>query len=604
MHELRLNINENQNNDLEIIVEEYDPNYHRFGIKIMVNGVFYNIGFRRAVACALPLAPVIAGNLELNHFAKYQNLLHDDLVTLLLWINTSSLADQLKHFLSRPENKHFFKPVQPSRHTIDPTGLKNMKVIETASENELVLVSYSFLVPKSDGSSARYVFDGSLFDEVLKAMLATKGKTVPPMPKIHIRSAISKILAGWKYISTIDFTSFFFQISIHSALRNFFGILVNDIFYRLKVLPMGITFAPALAQHVAEFTIKLLRMRYPNINFEAVVWIDNILILTNSIDDNLFLQNQYSNILQEFDIKAKPWEYDPGIQTLTALGLRIDLRDRTIVPSKKTLTKLSTAASALLSDPCLANFFSFSGMVTWISYLSASPLSLRHDFMSILRETSRLAASLLEDEESWFTRRENIISSSLVDDLVCFCNSVIARGDQRPPSSVLWGHTDSSTTGFAGILCDNSLVQIFDHSIRQNPISCDPLCSHRQIAVLEMLAGSLFSLLIPSHPVLSRFKYVRNGRVRYPWLWLVDNTVSKFAIIKGHSSSLLMDRVLRFWLNYGNLPAQVAWVTTLCMRADPLTRPDKFVVTDLSSLPGCSAECRHEIIDVPAWNSL
>lgn len=480
---------------------------------------------------------------------------------------------------------------------------KNNTTLEEVFNNitQLLLSAVAFKVPKSDAETSRFVLDGQDFNELLSLVLQFFNKRLPKMPPITIRRVVQQVLNGWKYMSTNDFKSFFFQFEIHSSLGNFLVVVTESTsnsgnrqrrYYKMRVLPMGITFAPALAQHVALFIRQLLRRRCPDLDFDLVVWIDNILLLSNDKEIDKKLRSEIDSILAELGIVAKGWETPQAVSKGTALGMDIDLVLQSIRPSKKSLEKLTSAHALLLKEPTPRNFFTFHGSVMWICYLASIPLAFVPDFMELIRAESKWIFSQSNSSSSdlWSTRRLTLTTPTALrvyDSVLTLCIRAHVSGRQSIPPPLIAGHTDASTEALAGISLDNRFLFTIVLAIRQE-----------DIALSELFAGALFSIQLRL--------FFGDISPRLPWLWITDNTTAKFAMLKGHSSSTWAESILKFWYNYGILPSYVMWVPTSCMRADTFTRRSLFT-NDYSTLKQCKMDCpscnaSHEVASVPNWN--
>lgn len=590
------------NTPIEILIDEYDPIYRRFNIRIRINNQTISIGhLRNATPCLLPLAPVIACTFNFQHLRQQSSFLplHSDLSTLISWINSTKLTDLLQDYINKHQQQYLLlKSTPTSSNNIELQQLVNEKVIvEVQDPTKLMLIATAFKVAKSNGKESRLVYDGQNFDTLIEQALEYKQQTLPKMPPINIRNVTAQILNGWNYISSNDFKSFFYQFQIHPTLSNFFGIKVqlpNGKFkyYKMIVMPQGINFSSSLAQHVALYTKQLLQLQFPNLHFDLVVWIDNILLLTNKLEDDLTLRKAYDLILQQFGIQAKDWE--TGTQ-LEVLGLKIDLtqNNKSITPCTRSMEKFTTALNNFTTTPTPRNFLAFHGSAMWMCYVGNIPLCFIPDFMDTIRSESRWIASFKNPSEvPWDTTRKELNNNTLFE----LCNNIYnickrARLTQHqhqfPPLHA--GFTDASTESMAGISHDNRFAFNFK-------LSCNP----QEIFTTELLAAALYSITLRLH--------FGDITPRLPWLWIADNTVAKYAILKGHSASTIAEMILRFWCNYGIIPSHVMWVPTKCMKADGFTRSSEFT-TNVYNLQNCNNETcnknnnEHEAFPVPNWNT-
>jgi hypothetical protein len=593
---------------IEIVVDDYDPDYHRFNIRLVINGVTVSFGHLnpRTGAINLAYAKVVALTFDIPRFNELAKEVpfHPDLVTLLRWVNTSTLHDWFVDFKNKfPEkwNAALSAGRTLTAQEAETNVLVDMKVIQpvdVSNASQLLIIAPTFKVPKSCGKLARSVYNGQRFDTVLQEVLKWKNLQVPPMPNLSIRTVVKQILSGWKYISSNDFTSFFFQIKIHPMLGNLLGIEVhlgNDRrFFKMIALPMGITFSPALAQHIALVLKQYLKQKIAHIDFDIVVWIDNILILTNTPEDNEFVRNEFDKLLQHLGIAAKAWEFpDPETNVITALGLEINLHQQIIKPSAKSIKKLNDAFDELSSEANPRSFFVFQGLVMWMSYFGNIPLCFMTDFMEIVRKESRWLASFTSRTATvpWYDRRSELDNGNvrtLAGSIRQRCINLIVKGPlySLPPSLI--ASSDASATMIAGLTLDHKLA-----------FSLPLVVSPRLIFLSELLAGALLSVMIRHS-----FPFVCPP---LPWLWLTDNTIAKFAVVKGHSASPLAEEILRFWFKFGLFPSHVMWVPTDCMPADKLTRRETFA-TSFSELKSCELKNpgdqvhSHPVAEIPCWN--
>jgi hypothetical protein len=70
------------------------------------------------------------------------------------------------------------------------------------------------------------------------------------MPNLPGIEDIMKMVVGASTLGTIDLVSFFHQLLLPKCVRNFFAFTFKGKVYRMKVLPMGWTLSPAIAQYV------------------------------------------------------------------------------------------------------------------------------------------------------------------------------------------------------------------------------------------------------------------------------------------------------------------------------------------------------------------
>jgi hypothetical protein len=518
--------------------------------------------------CRLPLAAVTAGTL--NYDALYEmfretglNRVHTDLRMMLNWIRTTSLADRLQKFLESDDTTSSSSTVGET--TTITQQLKIAVTVRPEHYRNLRLVTTAFLVPKSDNVSSRFIWNGKKFDKLFKRA----GFFIPRMPTLDIRNAIIKLLdPRWKFVTQTDFRSWFFQFALHPSISHYFGFRINDALLRMIVLPQGIGFSPALAQHtslfIASYVASQLQRRQLNIEYDFVIWIDNIILLTRTAADATTVKNVFDETTARLNIAKKPWEDGSNNgTTTTALGLDIDLRQQILRPSSRLVHNFVTAQQNFVQRPTAQNFFSVTGSIIWLAFIGRIPLCFASAFMHLLRATSRQA--LHEQSRIWANDyifdREQIQTVNAAADLV---NNVVITPFEHPCAS-LRAYTDASTTALAGFVFDTTQQLPDPRSIYIVPIAS----TSTRILPAELLAGALLSILR---------RHVQHEHDDNA-VWITDNRSAHYAIIKGHSSSDICDRVLRLWLAHGAMPTHTQWVDTTSMPADKLTRADKYPTT-------------------------
>ena len=490
-------------NPLEILVDDYDPDYRRFNIRLVVNGVTVSFGHLnpRSGVCTFPYAPISALTFNIPRFRQLAKIskFHPDLDILLRWIDSSYLFDSFTAFKKECRDEWDSTLTGNTKTSSDTEvhKLVEMNAIRQVGPEEvdrILLSAPAFKVEKSDGKSARFVYNGKRFDAVLEKVVKWKKIEIPQMPSLSIRGALRQILRGWKCISANDFTSFFFQIPIHPSLGNLLGLSVEinnkKSHYKMKGLPMGITFSPAVAQHIGLFLKQYIKEITTDIDFDMVIWIDNILVLTNSDDDNKKIREKFDALIGELNIIAKKWEFPDDDGTITALGMEINLQQQRVRPAKKSIEKMNKAFDELCSTATPRSFFTFQGLIMWMSYMGTIPLCFMDDFMKIVRTQSKWLATFTTatDTVPWFDRRPDLDNDQLRNicgDVRNLCLNIIVQGPLHSLPPAIISHTDASTEALAGISLDNKLVYCLPCKI-----------NHRLIHVSEILAGALQSVLM------------------------------------------------------------------------------------------------------------
>ena len=592
--------------DLEVLLEWYDVQYKRyFTIRISQAGRIvadHRISaLVRPSMCTLPLGTVAAATFDYDTlrrlFGLMGNAVHRDLRTMFEWLTTSTLADRLRdHIRGDPSCLERAKPCdQTCLRGLSPRDLSTAGIARR-HEGDVDFSAVAFRVPKSDGATSRFVWNGHEYDKLHQDVM---GKP-PKMPTLHPRDVVARILSGWRHISAVDFTSWFFQFGLPPALQTFFSFkMCRNTTMCMTVLPMGVCWAPTWAQHVALFITQVARRNLEeyNIVFDVVVWIDNLVVLSNSAADSERVQRAIDEVCRQLNVKTKPWECEGDGSSITrTLGFEVNLRDQWLRPAAKSRDKLDAAIDEFRTKRTPAQYFTLVGNLMWFAFVGAHSLCLFGRFMRFLREQSQRAIAAKEQHQ-WTTPDTTTFSDDIfnvVHEVYAAVRGTIVHGQQRrpPPSRIKWS-TDASPQAAAGV-----------NNYNNDDVFVLPLATTaRGILPAELLAGFLASLL-----------YDEDRRRHHPSVtWVTDNQAAYYAVLKAHSANELADIILCAWLLLSKLPDHVTWVPSNCQPADAFTRTENFPTsTDqyirlLNSHRATCTRCAtdsHETATVPLYDNL
>jgi hypothetical protein len=108
----------------------------------------------------------------------------------------------------------------------------------------LKFISTYFAVPKSDGSTARSIFNGRRLSKQFKSPPSVNLCEIPLM----LQKSAEIAQKGPVYIGVGDIRHWFHQIPVGKDLRNYFGLRMGASFFRWTCLPMGWAWSPLIAQ--------------------------------------------------------------------------------------------------------------------------------------------------------------------------------------------------------------------------------------------------------------------------------------------------------------------------------------------------------------------
>jgi hypothetical protein len=185
-------------------------------------------------------------------------------------------------------------------------------------------------------------------------------------PTVRFRNAAARaqIISRHSWAAQLDFASWFDQIPLEEAVRPFFGIRQRSRLFRMAVLPMGFRPSAAIGQALT-WCITDVDPSALGAGCTIITYIDNILILGPSPEavkklTELIIQRavsvgaQFSEGLTKmtadarFAAEAGKPEHQPT-QSFDFLGMRYDLRDKTVRQSRKTADKVRAVLNYLTS---------------------------------------------------------------------------------------------------------------------------------------------------------------------------------------------------------------------------------------------------------------
>ena len=142
------------------------------------------------------------------------------------------------------------------------------------------------LVKKKDGSF-RFCVD-------LRKVNAVTRKDSFPMPLV---SDTLDALSGTKYFSTLDLKSGYWQIEMHPESPEKTAFVTHNGLYKFNVMPFGLTNSGASFQRLMGHILRGLEYRF------ALIYIDDIIIFSKSIDEHLTHLEEVFRRLREANVK-------------------------------------------------------------------------------------------------------------------------------------------------------------------------------------------------------------------------------------------------------------------------------------------------------------
>jgi len=536
-------------------------------ISCTANGVKIRLREPRLPAPILPLGKITEQRLELGGLYRLPIPPDGDLTSLLNLLSGPDLKEMIKNSKIHPKDGVKHPPISRNMLRYLPT-LRTQGIFGSGRKRKPWNVFIPiFTVPKAGGKECRLIGDCTPLNERL-----------PPPPSMEL-CALHSVIEGLldKYwLTQLDAMSYFYQFPLGEHAMDIFVSRVGGprgIFSTVhwRSMPMGWSYAPAIAQRTSNLFVQNVKFLNPNIALFA--WVDNFLFG----GDTTVEVNQATRDFEAFgrDVNLTLKEGGQPVQEMEALGMRWDVRDANkdlhhVELSSTHKKALLEGLNDLQTEPTGRKLFGVFGQGMWGTYaVLREPLSLYPHLMSTIRaEAIRLAKS---DRKAW---DEPInIPSEASRDLECLCakmmtarchlgdlkQSPVTENDWSDASGAPimgWGHVWS----FAG---QKVSLAAGDHDLDS-------------IFVAELLAAA---------NTWNTAAHNRPGCV--PNLH-VDNSAAANALLKGHSSNAAGDLILRRL--HEQLPpgarAKVTWIPSACNRSDGLSRRVRMVSE--------SCSCGHE----------
>lgn len=169
------------------------------------------------------------------------------------------------------------------------------KITQDLLYHGLIRKSYSpyaapaLLVPKSDGSW-RMVVDYKKLNNITI-------KDNHPLP--HMEQTIQRLGGGYKFFSTLDMKSGFWQIPIKEEDRHKTAFITPDGLYEWNVLAQGLKNSPPSFQRV------MAEVLAPCRHF-SLVYIDDIVVFSRSFDEHVDHMQQLLSMLSKYNFQLNP----------------------------------------------------------------------------------------------------------------------------------------------------------------------------------------------------------------------------------------------------------------------------------------------------------
>jgi hypothetical protein len=317
--------------------------------------------------CKAPLASITKNRMSLQ---KIEAMMTVERRKWLKWLNGATLASYVH---DRSPGTYVGRYMDDERER-----LTEWDVLE--STNALGLTMPVFKVPK--GEEARLIIDC----RQLNSQLPRPGHM--ELPDLH---QVYERLLSCNYISQYDGKSYFYQIPLQPNARDFFqvrlgGIRGNFTKHRLTVLPMGYSYAPAIAQAISNTVLEAaLQGESAVIGF---AWVDNFLFGSNDREALHRTTEKFKTLCARVNIELKD-ERVEGATEMELLGAKIDVKKGTIGISGKLREGLVAEGRKLEQQTKVTRreVYAALGKVLWIYWaITRRPLATCERLLIIMRE--------------------------------------------------------------------------------------------------------------------------------------------------------------------------------------------------------------------------
>lgn len=398
----------------------------------------------KRVSCHLPLAPIAPPSFD---FVALQSLFQECEAD----VDTRYVAD----IFTQDTIADFLKmQTAETAHTVVREKIIAEAVDELCRQHTLTQVFQepqgyafnlpAFLIPKHDSISSRLIIDCRELNKRLT------GFPLPKMPLPSVADIIQTSLK-YKYMTTRDARCMFYQFPIPQSLADRLHIRVADRrgafrVFKLNVLPMGLSLAPSMAQHVTNYLCRLTVHRLKQMDVAIFAWVDNFLVFSKTRLEGQQAVATLEEVCRQVGLELKI-DDTPPTSVATALGLEFHLDLQYVAPTKDACEALQHTLDKLLLTPRLTpiQFFTWFGHANWINFSVANePLCRYRALMNCARKMAAEATC-----NTWHTPLQESLDQETLQQAAHLTQTLKdsrrTATDTTIPPSILW--TDACTRG-------------------------------------------------------------------------------------------------------------------------------------------------------------
>ncbi|KAI5150355.1 hypothetical protein ENBRE01_1448 [Enteropsectra breve] len=274
-----------------------------------------------------------------------------------------------------------------------------------------------------------------------------------PIPDVH---QIFDACFGKKIFTVLDISNGFFQVPLRNTDREKTTCKIGHEFYRFKVLPMGFKNSPAIFQRIMDSILKDFVQ-----DGSVRIYIDDILIMTESLKDHIKITKQVLTRLKEYGMEI-------NVDKVRLAKRSIDFLGHTL--SENMLKPLDDRIRQILKLPEPNSTRAVRGFLGQVNYLG------RH-----IRDLSALKAPLNEFTRKGVTFKWESRHQEAFDELKRAVAHYVSTALPDPKKEFTI-ETDASNTGIGAVLKQEEKIIAF-YSSRLNTAQ-----QHYTITEKEFLA--------------------------------------------------------------------------------------------------------------------
>lgn len=523
------------------------------GIRVHFGGQTVKLRQKRAT-CRLPLAPIVPPRMLLDRLRDLGPVdatlqLHLDM------IQHPHFARFVKNRLMERRAANQTRPRDAVSRKFSSGDVEMLETNEVLTRGKAHLYLPAFKVPKSNGTSSRFVVDGRDFNDLISDIRFDMN-----LPDIQ---QVVDDFATHKYCFMADGASFFYQFEIHRELGELLGVKLASRRGDFKsfihrALSMGIKPAPAIAQSVASFVAASCVEE----GVKAWAWVDNFFFLSNDMAALLRTRDRFAAACHHVNLALG--EFSSVVETGEFLGLRFG--ENGVSASSSSRDAVREAVDALAATPSTRTLLRAVGSTLWLNHtiLRKRLASFPHLF-ALVSDTVR--KTLLSEQVDW--DRALVVPPDAATELAGWVDEALAathRGGRSGDGSQLY--TDASDQALGFVLLRAQRMVAGARRLTEEEAQW-PIFLRELLAIVDGVEWAAQQGASPSV------------------VWC-DNTAALGIFRKGHSSHQGANTLL---LQAGHVP-NIGFVPSNCNLADEPSRLSSVVTRTRCSHPHATNRTR------------